>query len=99
MSARGLGQPEDTERGQGHWKVCLQVHGYSLINLLQAHLTQNDITHSRGPFLTSSSSRSSKAGIFNSILPMRKEVIYTVHSLSLMGFKLNFLTRSILLFH
>lgn len=31
-------------------KVCLQVHGYSLISLLQAHVTQNDKTCLRGLF-------------------------------------------------
>lgn len=63
-------------------KVCLQLHGYSLINLLQAHLSQNDKTCSRGPFLTSSPSWSYKAGAFNFILPVRKEAIYTGQSVT-----------------
>lgn len=47
-----------THRGSRvSWKVCLQGHGYSLIGLLQAHLTQNDKTCSMGLFLTLSSPR------------------------------------------
>lgn len=57
------------------WKACLQVHGYNLIGLLQAHLTQNDKTGSRVLFLTSSSPQSYKVLIFNSTSPMRKEAI------------------------
>lgn len=75
VSARGLGQPEDTQRKQG------QLEHLSAGAWLQPHrppsgsldkMTEHAL---EGPFLTSSSPRPCKAGIFHSVSPMRKEAI------------------------
>lgn len=52
-----------------------QVSGY-LISLLQTHLTRPNTL--QGPSPWGPSAQSCKVGIFNSVSPVRKEVIYTM---------------------
>ena len=74
MSARGLGQPEGTQRGQGEWE---RPAGEQLPNQPPSdHLTRPNTL--QGPSPWGPSAQSCEVGIFNSVSPVRKEVIYTM---------------------